>query len=151
MYAASCQMYAQKLSGLTIFRGLLQDPLIRHLQSLLKACGDKNPDAIIPAYGAFASALFERDTDLPRALLELVLEDENHFLISAAKGISCPAPVSLTVQKELAFFTELAAFSSKAAKAALSEEMAAFLPDWENSPLDFYTSYAERIAQADNI
>ena len=148
MHAASCQIYSQKLNGLTIFRNLLKEPLIQHLQSLLKACGDKDPDAIIPAYGAFASALFERDTDLPRALLELVLEDENYFLVSAAKGTPCPAPVSLAVQKELEFFTELAAFSPKNAKAALSEEMAVFLPDWENSPLDFYTSYAERISHA---
>ena len=148
MHAASCQIYSQKLNGLTIFRSLLKEPLIQHLQSLLKACGDKDPDAIIPAYGAFASALFERDTDLPHALLELVLEDENYFLVSAAKGTPCPAPVSLAVQKELEFFTELAAFSPKNAKAALSEEMAVFLPDWENSPLDFYTSYAERISHA---
>ena len=56
--------------------------------------------------------------------------------------------VSLAVQKELEFFTELAAFSPRNAKAALSEEMAVFLPDWENSPLDFYTSYAERISHA---
>lgn len=148
MNASSCQLYAQKLKGLTVFRSLLKEPLLQNFQTLLSACSNDNTDEIISAYGAFTSVLFEQEVDLPKALLKLVLNDENRFLISAAKGEACPAPVSLAVQKELEFFTDLASFSSKNAKEALPEEIAAFLPDWENTPLDFYTSYAERITDA---
>ena len=148
MQTNSYQLYNQKLNGLTVFRGLLNDTLLQRLQALLRACADGETGSVISAYGAFTAALFERNVDFSRALLELVLDDENIFLISAAKGESCPAPVSRAVQKELEFFTELASLSSAAVKKALPEEMAAFLPDWENTPLDFYTAYAERITDA---
>lgn len=144
----SYQLYNQKLSGLTVFRGLLEDTLLQQLQSLLHACETGKTEERISAYGAFTAALFEQDVNFSRALLELVLQDENHFLLSAAKGETSPAPIAEAVQKELEFFTELASFSSKDAKASLPKEIAAFLPDWETEPLDFQGAYARRIADA---
>ena len=61
------------------------------------------------------------------------------------KTVSC---FLRAAQKELAFFTELASFSSKDAKASLPEEIAVFLPDWETTPLDFQAAYEKRIADA---
>ena len=148
MQTNAYQLYHQKLNGLTIFRGLLEAPLIQRLQALLSACEAGETEGLISAYGAFTAALFERDVDFSQTLLELVLNDENRFLVSAAKGEVCPAPIAHAVQKELEFFTELASFSSKDAKAALPEEIAAFLPDWETSPLNFQEAYAKRIADA---
>ncbi|WP_330612945.1 ATP-binding protein [Anaerotignum sp.] len=148
MQTNSYQLYNQKLNGLTVFRSLLNDTLLQRLQALLCACENGEMESLVSAYGAFTSTLFERDVDFPRALLELVLNDENRFLLSAARGEACPVQISRAVQKELEFFTELASFSSKDAKASLSEEIAAFLPDWETEPLDFYAAYAERITDA---
>lgn len=148
MQTNSYQIYNQKLNGLTVFRGLLNDTLLQRLQALLRACESGETETLVSAYGTFASTLFKRDVDFPRALLELVLNDENRFLLSAAKGEACPVQISSAVHRELEFFTELASFSSKNAKASLPEEIAAFLPDWENSLLDFYTAYAERITDA---
>ena len=148
MQTNSYQLYNQKLNGLTVFRSLLNDTLLQRLQALLCACESGETESLVSAYGAFTSTLFERDVDFPRALLELVLNDENRFLLSAARGEACPVQISRAVQKELEFFTELASFSSKDAKASLPEEIAAFLPDWETEPLDFYAAYAERITDA---
>lgn len=148
MQTNAYQLYHQKLNGLTIFRGLLEAPLIQRLQALLSACEANETEGLISAYGAFTAALFERDVNFSHSLLELVLNDENRFLVSAAKGEVCPGPIAHAVQKELEFFTELASFSSKDAKASLIEEIAAFLPDWETSPLDFREAYAKRIADA---
>ena len=148
MQTNSYQLYNQKLNGLTVFRSLLNDTLLQRLQALLCACENGEMESLVSAYGAFTSTLFDRDVDFPRALLELVLNDENRFLLSAARGEACPVQISRAVQKELEFFTELASFSSKDAKASLSEEIAAFLPDWETEPLDFYAAYAERITDA---
>lgn len=142
------QVYQQKLTGLTVFRSLLEDPLLQRIQALLCACEAGETSAVISAYGDFAAVLFRRNTDLSHALLELVLQDENPFLLSAAQGNPCPAPIVSAAQRELAFFTELAGFSSQEVKASLSQEIADFLPDWETTPLDFSAAYAQRIAEA---
>lgn len=148
MQTNAYQLYHQKLNGLAVFRSLLNDPLIQRLQELLCACEAGETEGLISAYGAFAATVFERDVNFSHALLELAVNDENQFLISAAKGETCPTPIVNAVQKELEFFTELASFSSKDAKASLPAEIAAFLPDWETTPLDFQSAYAERIASA---
>lgn len=148
MQTNSYQLYNQKLNGLTVFRGLLDDALLQRLQALLCACEAGESEDIISAYGGFVSTLFKRDIDFSHALLELVLNDENRFLISAAKGEACPPPIANAVQKELEFFTELSSFSSKDAKASLPEEIAVFLSDWETTPLDFQAAYEKRIADA---
>lgn len=148
MQTNAYQLYNQKLNGLTVFRSLLEDTLIQRLQALISACEANETEGLISAYGAFTSVLFERDVDFSHALLELVLNDENRFLVSAAKGEICPPLIASAVQRELEFFTELASFSSKEVKASLPEEIAVFLPDWETSPLDFREAYAKRIADA---
>ncbi|MGM9916189.1 ATP-binding protein [Anaerotignum sp.] len=148
MQTNSYQLYNQKLNGLTVFRSLLDDALLQRLQALLSACEKDEWEGLVSAYGAFVSTLFERDIDFSHALLELVLNDENRFLLSAAKGEACPVLISRAAQKELEFFTELASFSSKDAKISLPEEIAAFLPDWETAPLDFQAAYEKRIADA---
>ena len=148
MQTNSYQLYNQKLNGLTVFRSLLDDALLQRLQALLWACEKDEREGLVSAYGAFVSTLFQRDVDFSHALLELVLNDENRFLLSVAKGEACPVQISRAAQKELAFFTELASFSSKDAKISLPEEIAAFLPDWETTPLDFQAAYEKRIADA---
>ena len=91
-------------------------------------------------YGAFTSALFEKNVNFSEALLELVLADENRFLLSAARKEVCPPAICDAAKRELDFFTELAGLSAKAIKTILPEEIAAFLPDWETTALDFYTA-----------
>ena len=50
------------------------------------------------------------------ALLELVLADENRFLLSAARKEVCPPAIWDAVKRELDFFTELEGLSAKAIK-----------------------------------
>lgn len=148
MQTNSYQLYNHKLNGLTFFRRLLEAPLLQRLQLLLCACEKDEREGLISAYGAFASTLFERDVNFSHALLELVLNDENRFLLSAAKGEACPVQIFCAAQKELEFFTELASFSAKDAKISLPEEISAFLPDWKTTSLDFQAAYEKHIADA---
>ena len=82
------QLYNRKLNGLTVFRALLEDVLIQRLQKLLRACEESDAETLTCTYGAFTSALFEKNVNFSEALLELVLADENRFLLSAARGLS---------------------------------------------------------------
>ncbi len=147
MNASSYQIYLEKLNGLTVFRGLLQNPVLQHLQKLLLACLKKETADISSAYGAFTAALFTQGIDFSRVLLELVLDNENQYLFAASKKQEIPSPIRTAAEKELNFFTELSALSSAEIKANLSDELSAFLSDWENTPLDFSTAYEMHIAE----
>ena len=87
------QLYNRKLNGLTVFRALLEDVLIQRLQKLLRACEESDAETLTCTYGAFTSALFEKNVNFSEALLELVLADENRFLLSAARKEVCPPAI----------------------------------------------------------
>ena len=133
------QLYNRKLNGLTVFRALLEDVLIQRLQKLLRACEESDAETLTCTYGAFTSALFEKNVNFSEALLELVLADENRFLLSAARKEVCPPAICDAAKRELDFFTELAGLSAKAIKTILPEEIAACLigkqPLWIFIPL----------------
>lgn len=109
---------------------------------------ESDAETLTCTYGAFTSALFEKNVNFSEALLELVLADENRFLLSAARKEVCPPAICDAAKRELDFFTELAGLSAKAIKTILPEEIAAFLPDWETTALDFYAAYTKHIADA---
>ena len=150
MNTASYECYAQKLSSLTIFRDLLANPLLQQLQTLLSACAapEKGAEPLPAAYGAFTALLFRQGVNFSEALLALVMENENPYLLAAAKGEAIPPQIQAAAERELAFFTELSALSSADLKQAMPKALADFLPDWENAPLDFSALYATRIAEA---
>lgn len=68
-----------RLHSLTIFRGLLEDPVVSRLAALLHA-QPSDAEACADAYCAFAAALYERGGDLSTYLLKAVLEDENLYV-----------------------------------------------------------------------
>ena len=139
--------YHQKLNALTVCRGLLFAPPISHLQNLLSALQEKDADAIISAYGSFTAELFKEGTNFSQVLLKQVLATENSYLSATIKKESVPLPLQKAMEQELAFFSELALFSSKDCKQMLTEEIAAFLPEWENTPLDFAALYQDMVQE----
>lgn len=140
---------AQKLNGLTVFRGLLSAPPIVHLQNLLSALEKEPADetAVIVAYSNFTAELFRQGTNFSELLLELVLMDENCYLQKKIKTGSVPQLLQETAERELAFFSDLALLSSKKCKEGLPMELAAFLPDWETTPFQFSALYQKFLAE----
>lgn len=138
----------QKLKALTIFRGLLTQPLIQKLEQLLSAYETGQTDALSDAYAAFAAALFPTGVNFSQRLLELALEEETLCLRTAAKGEPCPLLIQAAAQRELTFLSQLALLSSAEIKASLPQELAAFLPDWETEAIDFSAAYANRMEDA---
>ena len=91
-----------RLHSLTIFRGLLEDPVVSRLAALLHA-QPSDAEACADAYCAFAAALYERGGDLSTYLLKAVLEDENLYVRRAASGAPIPAELAECLQHELCF------------------------------------------------
>lgn len=147
MHSNKFKLYLQKLNGLTVFREILSVPVMNHLQKLLQVLQNDPIDEnkLISAYGCFCAEIFKQSTNFSEVLKKLVLENENSFLSSKIKNQQ-PFPLLQNVaMQELTFFSELANFSSKTCKKELPMEIAAFLPDWENTPLDFPTIYQDFI------
>ena len=130
-----------RLNSLTIFRGLLEDPVVSRLAALLHA-QPSDAEACADAYCAFAAALYERGGDLSTYLLKAVLEDENLYVRRAASGASIPAELAECLQHELCFLQELSKFDGAALRGALK---GAFLPRWGTQTLDFAARYEENI------
>ena len=91
-----------RLHSLTIFRGLLEDPVVSRLAALLHA-QPSDAEACADAYCAFAAALYERGGDLSTYLLKAVLEDENLYVRRAASGAPIPAELAECLQLSFAF------------------------------------------------
>lgn len=110
--------------SLTIFRGLLEDPVVSRLAALLHA-QPSDAEACADAYCAFAAALYERGGDLSTYLLKAVLEDENLYVRRAASGASIPAELAECLQHELCFLQELSKFDGAALRGALKGSISA--------------------------
>lgn len=130
-----------RLHSLTIFRGLLEDPVVSRLAALLHA-QPSDAEACADAYCAFAAALYERGGDLSTYLLKAVLEDENLYVRRAASGAPIPAELAECLQHELCFLQELSQFDGASLRGALK---GAFLPRWGMQTLDFAARYEENI------
>ena len=131
-----------KLHTLTVFRGILIDPVAA---SLLDLCAPGlGTSERMEAYCAFAAKLYERSENLTRCLMCIVLRDENVYVKKRAAG----EPVSETLQQcvlhELKALEEVATLSSGEVKCEIG--YTGFLPDWGTLPgADFISAYMKRM------
>lgn len=131
-----------KLSSLTIFRSLLDDPVIAGFRAFADSLDKKEPQQI-DAYCAFVSALYQQTSDLSVYIHNLLLNDENFYVKGKAADAFISPAVEASLRSELSTLQELAALTSEPVKAVIGYK--GFLPDWENTPFDFYYDYQERI------
>ena len=133
----------QRLDGLVIFRGLLQDPVLTAFREMMAArC--RADGSFTAACAAFEAALFEYGDDWSQYLHDLVMESENVCIRSQSAALS---PVLQTsMQIELAFFDQL----SQVRLEELTEELdnaPAFLVDWNTSPVSVAEDYNQRMRE----
>ena len=127
-----------RLDALVVFRGLLDAPLVQALRAALAA----EESALGGALAAFEAALFARGTNWTRALLDLLLEDENLCLQVAAGGDAGPV-LEQALDSELDFLQALG-------RAELDDVFHAapdYLPRWQTDPeADYHAAYQARRA-----
>lgn len=129
----------QRLHGLVVFRNLLQNKQVALLLAMLEQ-HDKAPAALADAYGQFAAELFASGTNWSDFLLNAVLETENIYAKTVAKGQQNPV-LQVAANAELLFFDELALYDG----AALRNTAGAFLPAWQTHNVDFVAAYQKRM------
>lgn len=132
-----------KLSSLTIFRQLLEDPVIRSFQNLMEALKSKEISDQVNAYATFVSELYQENANFSAYINTLICNDENFYVKAKAAGNPTSILVEKSLEAELDVLEELVNVTSSMVKSAMDYK--GFLPDWENSYLDLHHDYKERI------
>lgn len=131
------------LDSLTLFRGLLNDPVLARFSALLH-CPPEDIRSFIKAYSDFVSALYAVTDNLSDYLQNAVLEQENPYVSRMASGGPIPEVIRASFRRELDILQNLSGLTSSEVKAACPDSVP--LPDWTTSSLDLAAVYAERMA-----
>lgn len=132
-----------KLNSLTVFRQLLNDPVIVNFQYLADTLNTKDTQEQVDAYCEFTSALYQESANLSTYIHKLIRNDENFYVKNKAGGKDVSPVIEISLGAELETLEELAGVTSASIKDAI--DFKGFLPDWENSYLNLYEDYKERI------
>ena len=134
----------RRLTGLVVFRQLLQDPVVAACGEMLSARVQGDSGDFSAACAGFEAALFQSSDSWSRYLREAVLESENVCIRGQAVGRTPVLQESL--RRELAFFYQLSQLRLEDLTAGLPEPPE-FLVGWEVSPTEIALEYLRRMEE----
>ena len=127
-----------------VLKNVINDNTVSLLLKTL-ASDESEKNKFIENYSDFVASLYETTDNLSEYISNLILNDENSFVKSSAKGEMSPV-MKKALANELEFFTALSQIKSDELKA----EFGIYIPlaDWTNSDIDIKSLYENKI---DNI
>jgi len=131
------------LDSLVIFRGLLKNDVVQALMNLISECSGADTGAKIRAYSDFVYHLYKKSENLTDFMAELVLEDENSYIIRHAEKKYVDALMTECALNELKTIQKVASLTPEQVSAHIT--YSGFLPKWKNSDTDFVSVYQNRI------
>ncbi len=145
-----------KLSSLTVFRALLDDPVIGRLRFLIDclAASDRDdaedeitvePIVCVEAYCDLVSELFRTTDSFGAYVRDLVLDSDNVYMRRTAAGEKIPRAMEASVENELAVLSEIVKLKSKDITDLLLYPYE--LPKWTNSRIDLAAEFNKRKAE----
>lgn len=133
-----------RLQALTIFRGLLSDPVVAALCTYLD-CIESWSQGSIVAYADLISRLYEADNgDMGKYILRVVRENENIYIRTAGRGETPPDYMTQCVAAELETLQAVASLTPEQLQAGM--DGAEYLPGFGTTPVDLVQDYFGRIA-----
>ena len=132
-----------RLNALTVFRGILEEPVICGLQDLLFAAEQLDLDAQLGCWGAFTQAVYEEGGDLSEAIRRIVLEDENFYIVGRARGEMMAPQIEAALEEELALLQEAAHLTPEMLRSGIVYD--GFLAGWSVSDVDIRSAYHDQI------
>jgi len=137
-----------KLSLLSVFRDVLDTPLIYSLNNMLYGLDieyeEMYDEQTAHLYGEFCSETYKAGGDLALAVRDIILKEDNPYLEMAVKEKQIPASLAYTAKTELALFNEIAKLTADDFKDEIKSGIE--LPRWENSDVDIAESFFDMIA-----
>ena len=134
-----------RLRSLSIFRALLDDPVVAALSRYLDKLGREDVAEAVSGYAAFVSALYgtEKRT-LAGYIQSIVNNDENAYIRLIGRGQEPWPEMAETVKDELDTLQAVADLTPEALRVGL--EWSGKLPGFAVKSVDIPTGYYERIA-----
>ena len=137
------EMY-RRLTGLVVFRQLLEDPVVDACRRMLSARCGEDGEAFSAACAEFEARLFQSSDSWSRYLRGVVLDSENVCIRGQEVGRSPILRESL--RRELAFFDQLSQLRLEDLTEGLTAPPA-FLVGWDVRPTDISGDYVRRMAE----
>ena len=110
---------------------------------------DKSIIERVNSYSAFVSCLFRDSEDLSRYLSEIVLQDENIYVLKRASNERIGDFLTECLVNELKIIESISLLSAKEIKAHIGYE--SYLPEWKISPIDFLSCYMDRMEKIQTL
>lgn len=128
------------IQNLIIFKNLKANPLMESLSRLL---GAKNEEEAAAAASELAAELYPKGVNLTRAVLGLVLKDDNFYI----RGIAAGKNMEPEVEQCLLYELELLALCSAQSSIEMRDSfgMDSHFPEWTSEKLDFKYLYREQL------
>lgn len=135
------KILACEISSLSVFRGILAKKPMSSLLDYLKSGVDAADR--MSALGEFVYSLADYGYSFSEFLKSAVYEDENSYVTGIAQGKTLSPALIKNANAELEIFSKLTSLSSKTLCNQYSD--GCYVPEFENTPVDFVTTYAERM------
>lgn len=134
-----------RLHSLVIFNKLLSDKVIIKLSDLLSI---SNKDLLekVSSYSSFACELFLESDNLTDYILNRVFEDDNIYVSKYMQKQTIDNKLEDNLRNELNILERVSRLTAMEVKANINYN--GYLPEWENSNINFVSLYKKRI---DNI
>lgn len=142
MQSLDLETFHLRLSALSVFEGLLKDPMLCALSDLLGS-GQAPPARQVSCYARFAALVLASGGNWTRALYARLLRDENVYVRTLAAGAEPSPPLLRAVEAELQTLQLLGALTPEA---LLPKAVAFPVAGWETEALDFAAGYRGRMA-----
>lgn len=133
----------ERLRVLTVFRGLLSDPVVEGLCAYLN-CRENNKPLAPSMYAEFVSRLYRTEGgDLAQHILRCVEADENVYIRAVGRGETPPDYMARCVEEELRTLQAVASLTPEDLTAGLLSPCP--LPRFGTSSLDLPSLYWKRL------
>jgi len=130
-----------KAKALSVFRKILDDPVIKAFMELLES----SDDAVkIDKYANFVYLLFQSNDNFTEYVWRRVVSDDNIYIRKCSRNESVSPMLKEAVQHDLGTLQEISQITSQDIKKEIKYNI--FLPEWSVKPeYDFIKMYNERI------
>lgn len=132
---------ACKLSAVCVFRNVIKSKPINTLIEFL--CCENSEQKQLALFGEFVYLLSEYNYSFSEFLCHQIFTDENKYIISVAQNSDVSDKITKNVNSELDIFSYLTSLSAK--DFLDFSDYCDYIPQFENSYIDFKTEYSKRI------
>ena len=145
MTAQEKKNLACELSRLSVFRGILKTETMSAFLDFLGSEEGTREQA--DRFGAFVYSLADDGYSFSNFLCRSVYADENRYITGIAQKSKIPHVLAENAKAELALFSKLTKLDAESL--CVQNAGGGYVPQFENTPVDFEKEYAERLLHLD--